>query len=380
MYRLLDNIRILDLTRLLPGPYATLLLADLGAEIIKIEDPSGGDPVRTLPPLANDGTSYLFHWLHRNKASCALNLKTSVGREVFLKLAQRADAIIEGFRPGVTARLGVDYASVRSVKPDIVYCSLTGYGQSSPYRDHVGHDLNYISIAGLLGLTGQDEPVIPSVPVADLVGGTLAALSIVAALLKRARTGNGEYIDLALTDAALSLMALHFADYFGTQQSPQRGQLPLGGHYAFYAVYKTRDGRFLSLACLEPKFWQSFCERVQQRDWVARQFDPALTAEVQKLIESRSLAEWLSVLDSRQIPVTPLYEDLAAVLQDPHVQGRRLFVEELEQMASPIRLAQALPAPDRLAPHLGQQTDEILSELGFAPSTIAGWRREGVIA
>lgn len=380
MYRLLDGLRILDLTRLLPGPYATLLLADLGAEVIKIEDPNEGDPVRALQPLYSDGTSYLFHLLHRNKASVALNLKTSAGREIFLKLAQRADAVIEGFRPGVVARLGVDYASVRAVKSDIIYCSLTGYGQSGPYRDRVGHDLNYISIAGLLGLTGEREPVIPGVPVADLVGGTLAAFYISAALLKRARTGDGEYIDLSLTDAALSLMTLHFAHYFGAHQSPQRGQLPLGGCFAFYSVYKTRDGRFVSLACLEPKFWQSFCERVQRRDWVARQFDPALKADVQTLIESRSLAEWLELFDPREIPITPVYEDLAAVLQDPHVQRRRLFVEGAEEIAAPVTLAQALIAPDRLAPRLGQQTDKILSELGYSPSAIARWRAEGIVA
>ncbi|MCI2430749.1 CoA transferase [Candidatus Acetothermia bacterium] len=379
MHRLLDGIRLLDLTRLLPGPYATLLLADLGAEVIKIEEPNEGDPVRALPPLHSDGTSYLFHLLHRNKASLALNLKTSVGREIFLKLAQSADAIIEGFRPGVTARLGIDYATTHAVKSDIIYCSLTGYGQSGPYRDYVGHDLNYISIAGLLGLTGQREPVIPGVPVADLVGGTLAAFYILAALLKRARTSDGEYIDLSLTDSVHSLMTLHFAHYFGAQQSSQRGQLPLGGHYACYSVYKTRDGRFLSLACLEPKFWQSFCESVQRRDWMARQFDPSLNADAQKLMESRPLAEWLNLLDPLQIPVTPVYEELSAVHQDPHLRRRRLFVEGLEQIAPPVTLAQALAAPDRLAPRLGQQTDEILSKLSFSQSAIARWRAEGIV-
>lgn len=377
MYKLLEGFRILDLTRLLPGPYATLLLADLGAEVIKIEAPNEGDPVRALPPLRSDGTSYLFHMLNRNKKSVALNLKSPEGRKIFLRLAQSADAIIEGFRPGVTTRLGIDYNSVRAVTSDIVYCSLTGYGQTGPYRDYVGHDLNYISIAGILGLTGERTPIIPGVPIADLAGGTLASFYLLAALLKRERGGGGEYIDLALTDAALSWMLLHFAEYFGAQHRLRRGGLPLGGRYAFYAVYKSRDGRFLSLACLEPKFWQTFCERVQRPHWRARQFDEALKTEVQQLFEERSLAEWLSVLDPQEIPITPVYEELSAVQQDPQLQRRGLFV--LEQIAAPVALSQALRASDQLAPLFGQQTDEILSDLGFAQSAMAKWRKESVI-
>ncbi len=379
MYKLLEGCRILDLTRLLPGPYATLLLADLGAEVIKIEAPHEGDPVRTLPPLHSDGTSYLFHLLNRNKKSVALNLKSPEGRKIFLELAQSAEAIIEGFRPGVTARLGIDYDSVRAVKSDIVYCSLTGYGQRGPYRDYVGHDLNYISIAGVLGLTGERAPVIPAVPIADLAGGTLASFYLLAALLQRERTGEGEHIDLALTDAALSLMTLHFAEYFGAQQSPRRGKLPLGGRYAFYAVYQARDGRFLSLACLEPKFWQKFCERVQRPHWRARQFDETLKSEVQQLFEERSLAEWLSVLDPQEIPITPVYEELSAVQQDPQLQKRKLTVAGLAQIAAPVTLAQATSTSDQLAPLLGQQTDEVLSELGFTEGALAKWRKESVI-
>ncbi|MCS6936370.1 MAG: CoA transferase [Candidatus Bipolaricaulota bacterium] len=380
MYKLLDEVRILDLTRLLPGPYATLLLADLGAHVIKIEDPKEGDPVRALSPRYRDGTSYLFHLLHRNKASVALNLKSQIGREILLKLAQTADVLIEGFRPGVTARLGIEYAAVRAVKPDIIYCSVTGYGQDGPYSEHVGHDLNYISLAGILGLTGREEPVIPGVPIADLIGGALAAFYIVAALQRRARTGAGAYIDLSLTDAALSLMTLHWADYVGAHRDLKRGQLPLGGYYACYAVYKTKDGRFLSLACLEPKFWQAFCERVQRPEWVGRPFDPSLKAEVQRLIETRSLEEWLSVLDPKQVPITPVYEELREIWNDPHLRRRRLWVEGLEQLAAPARLAEVRIEGDRLAPALGQQTEEVLRELGIAPDAIARWRAEGVIA
>lgn len=376
MYKLLESFRILELTRLLPGPYATLLLADLGAEVIKIEEPPAGDPVRAVPPLYDD-TSHLFHLVNRNKKSVALNLKSAAGRAIFLKLAQIADAVIEGFRPGVMTRLGVDYDAVRTVKPDIVYCSLTGYGQTGPYRQAPGHDLNYMAIAG--ALTGHDAPVIPNLPIADLAGGTLAAFYLVAALLKRARTGQGEYIDLALTDAALSWMTLHFAEFFSSPQNPRRGALPLGGGYPCYSLYKTCDGRFLSVACLEPQFWRSFCEKMGRLDLSARQFESALTGELRELFQTRTREEWLQLL--AELPVAPVYEDLSAVLQDPQVQARGLFfaIEGVEQIASPGFLPKAPREPDRLAPKLGAQTPEILSSLGCSADEIARWREQGVI-
>jgi crotonobetainyl-CoA:carnitine CoA-transferase CaiB-like acyl-CoA transferase len=243
--RPLDGITVLDLTRLLPGAVATMMLGDFGAQVIKIEEPPAGDPMRQSRAGINHPSGY-FLVTNRNKRSLTLNLKHEAGREVFLKLVEKADVVIEGFRPGVMERLGLDYETLRQLNPRLIYCALTGYGQDGPYRHQAGHDINYISTAGLLGVNGAKDgpPTIPGVQIADLAGGSLhSVIGILLALQARAQTGVGQMVDISMTDCSLALMYIPFAIYLANQAQPQRGAEGLTGRYACYHVYETKDGR-----------------------------------------------------------------------------------------------------------------------------------------
>jgi len=385
MRDLLAGIRVLDLTRLLPGPYATLLLADLGAEVIKIEEPSTGDPVRWTPPFVN-GKSYRFLLLNRNKKSLTLNLKNPQGREIFLKLAHTADAILEGFRPGAVQRLGIDYEAVRKIKPDIIYGSLTGFGQEGPYRERVGHDINYISIAGLLSLTGHEKPVIPGVPVADLAGGMFAALTLLAALIKRNRSLRGAYIDLSMTDCVLSFLGIHAAEYFATGQSLKPSETVLTGGFPCYAIYETKEGKFITIGALEEKFWANLCRALGKEEYTPYQFSlekrEEIFASFKKLFKSRTRDEWLAFFDQREIPIAPV-NDLKEAFDDPQIRHRGLLIEtenkKIKQIGFPAKYAESFERQDQLAPALGEHTDEILRALGCNEKQLEKLRREGVI-
>lgn len=384
MYPFLADTVILDLTRLLPGPYGSLLLADLGAQVIKIEEPLQGDPVRWMPPFANE-MSYRFALLNRNKKSFSLNLKTTESREIFFELTQKADIIFEGFRPGVVERLGIDYESIKKINKRIIYCSLSGYGQCGPYRDRVGHDINYIGLAGLLYLTGNaDRPIIPGVPVADLAGGMFAALSMIAALHARDATGHGSYIDISMTDAIISWMSLHMAELFGTGQSPQRGSLPLAGGWPYYNIYETSDGKFLSLGALEEKFWQNTCNALEVPEYAALQFSEEKRAEIfaklKSIFKSATLEDWLQRLEKLEIPIAPV-NDVQAVFSDPQVRNRRMRIEsnKFSQIGFPAQFSACAPVPPKAPPKLGDHTEEILKKLGYAQEKIDSLRKKGVI-
>jgi len=356
----LAGARVLDLTQLLPGPYATLLLVGLGAEVIKVEPPAG-DPLRSMPPLLSEGTSPRFAALNRGKKSVVLNLKRASERQRFVELLKSADALVEGFRPGVAGRMGVDYGALKALKPDLVYCSLTGYGQRGPYRDHVGHDLNYIGIAGVLSLTGQEPPTIPGVPLADLAGGSFAALSLLAALWQRERTGQGRYLDLALSDSAFQLMVLHLAEFSVTGQSPQPQSTVLTGGYPCYNVYETADRRWLTVGCLEPKFWAALCERLGLKHLVGQQFVTGKQREdVFDTLRARFLEHpldhWLKLLDPTRVPVGPVH-DVQAACDDPQLRSRGLS-SLLPYLPSPL----GADNPPGTFPQLGQHNAELLGD------------------
>lgn len=321
----LGGIRILDLTQLLPGPYATLLLADLGAEVVKVEPP-GGDPMRLMPPFLSDGKSARFVALNRGKKSVALNLKDPADHAKLLSLVKTTGALLEGFRPGVMCRLRLDEPSLRALKPDLVYCSLSGYGQNGPYRDRVGHDLNYVGVAGLLSMTGAQQPAIPGVPVADLAGGMFAALRVLAAMWRQRQTGQGCYLDVSLTDSAFHWMLLHVAEAATTGEDPEPQEMPLTGGYPCYNVYQTQDGKWLTLGCLEPRFWEALCRALGLEALIPQQYAQgaqreAVFEQLRRLFRSKPLEAWLRELDPTRIPIGPVH-GVCEALADAQVKAR----------------------------------------------------------
>jgi crotonobetainyl-CoA:carnitine CoA-transferase CaiB-like acyl-CoA transferase len=347
----LSGIRILDLTRLLPGAFCTMLLADMGADVIKIEEPSGGDYMRWTPPLV-DGQSALFNALNRNKRSLALNVKLDAGRELLLKLVERADVLVEGNRPGVMGRLGLGWPVVHARNPKLVMCSITGYGQDGPFAARAGHDINYVATSGVLGLNGPrgGAPVPLSVQVADIGGGGLQpAVAILGAVIGVMRDGEGRWIDASMTDGAASWLALAFAALAGGEEVA-RGDQRLSGRYACYRVYECRDGRYYSVGALEPKFWSALCGALQRPDLVEQQFseDAATQGAVEAIFMARTRDEWEELLAPLDACCEPVL-DLDEVASHPQIAARRA-------------LAKMNEGGD--APRLGEHSAAILSEVG----------------
>ena len=389
-----DDVMILDLSRLLPGPYCSLLFADLGARVIRVEEPGVGDYYRVTPPFWKEsgvGASYLL--LNRNKESLTLNLKSDEGKTVFRQLVQRSDVLLESFRPGVMERLGLGIEVLRALNPALIYCAITGYGQNGPYRDRVGHDVNYMGYAGALSITGERGrgPVMPGVQVADLGGGALlAAFAIASALYHRRVTGQGQFIDVAMTDGVLSWLAIYFGPFFATGRVPERGEERLNGGWVCYGIFETKDGQFVTLGALEPKFWQNFCRQVGREEWMARQYEggarrDALEADLRALFKTKTQSEWLSLLNSEDICAGPV-QTLDGVVKDPQFQARGLFASvehpalgTLPQIAFPVKLSATPATIRRPPPALGEQTEFILQELGYSIADVARLREAGVI-
>ncbi len=358
----LAGTRILDLTRLLPGPFCTMLLADLGADVIKIEEPRGGDPAR--------GYGAVFGLVNRNKRSVTLDLKSDTGREALLRLTERADAVVEGFRPGVMARLGLDFAVLSERNPQLVYASLSGFGQSGPYRDRPAHDLNYLALAGVLGYNldpASGRPVPPAAQIADLGGGTLGAVAILAALLSARQTGVGQMVDVSLFASAVTWLPTLVGGLFQTGRAPEPGEAMLAGGLAQYDVYATADGRHVALGALEPRFLANFLAVVDRSDLTALAGDRArLGDELRALFATRTLAEWVSLLDGVETCFAPV-NTLAEAMADPQAQALGLFtsVNGQPQLAPPFALSRTPATLRRPAPALGEHTVEVLAEIGL---------------
>lgn len=387
MPQTLEGVRVLDLSRMLPGPYCSMMLGDLGAEVIKVEEPKIGDPTRHTRPIV-DGQSAAFAQVNRNKKSIAIDLKQPEGRHLFIRLASTADCILEQFRPGVVDRLGVGYKSVSEINPRIVYCSLTGFGQDGPHRDRSGHDLNYLALSGVLGLTTDErgKPVIPGVQLADLAGGMIAGFAILAALLARERTGLGQYVDVSMFDVMLSMLPIPAAHHFAGKTIPVGGKYVLSGAYPFYNVYQTSDARFMTLGALEPKFWANFCLTVGREDLIARQFDEgelreSLFEEVRTIFKSRTRSEWVELMRAADCCCEPV---LAMTEAFAHAQTRaREMVREsssiTDQLGFSYKLSDTPPRETRPAPALGENTAELLDEIGVSRDERARLRQAGVI-
>ena len=388
----LSGVKVLDLSRLLPGPYCTLMMADYGAEVIKIEEPEVGDYIRWRKPAINGiGARHLT--INRNKKSVELNLKSEEGKEIFKKLAASADVILESFRPGVMDRLGIGYEEILKINEGIVYCSLTGYGQTGPYSQLPGHDINFIGYSGILGLIGQKDgkPVIPGVQIADLGGGALMALSaITMALLHKERTGKGQYIDVSMMDGAVSWLYAAASDYFASGEIPKRGKNRLDGHYAFYSIYETKDGKFLSVGAAEKKFWKELCQLVGKPEWIelhegSEEIQEQLKVDMSELFQQRNLKEWLDLLQTKDTCVGPIY-DLDELYSDPQIIERELLTKmnhpiagEIQQIGFPIKFSHTPGEIYMHSPLLGEHTEEILLQLAYSKASIEELKNKGVI-
>ncbi|MBI4301175.1 MAG: CoA transferase [Chloroflexi bacterium] len=400
----LAGIKILDLSRLAPGPYCTMLLGDLGADVLKIEEPFGlaGRRVEQSQGTRDTGfvgsttvseRSVAFDALERNKKSMTLNLKTEEARRIFYRLTEKADVVVEGFRPGVVKRLAVDYETLSSINPGIIYCSISGYGQDGPYRDMVGHDVNYISVAGALGLIGWpgSRPSIPHNILADFAGGGMhAALAIMVALWAREKTGQGQYLDIAMTDGVLHLMASLASSYFATGHVPGKGNTRLSGAVPYYNIYETKDAKYISIGALEPWFYANLCRILGREDLI-----PYQNAYGQKAAEIRSIFqevfrtktrdEWFALLRQTDVCVGPVY-NFDEVFSDPQIIHRQMVIElehpvvgTVKQVGISVKLSKTPGQVRDFAPYLGEHTEEVLLSLGYDPENIGNMRDKGVI-
>ena len=407
----LEGVRVLDLSRLLPGGFCSLLLADFGADVLKVEDTGMGDYIRWSPPFydgAHDSArSALFLSLNRNKRSIRLDLKSDGGRQALLRLVREYDVVLESFRPGVLDRLGVGYERMREENPGIVYCAISGYGQDGPKRDSSGHDMNYLGLIGLLGLTGElgGEPVQAAGQIADLGGGALmAAFGILAALRERdgapgarggegagrAGSGEGQMVDVSMADGALSWLAMVAGAHFADGAVPRRGELPLAGSLVCYRPYECSDG-WVTLGALEPKFWQAWCRGVGREELIAVQFErpgSAAHAQVQDIFRSRSRAEWEAFASEHDCCLEPVLE-LDEALDSDLVRARGMVVEidqpgaerTVRQLGVPVKLTRTPGEHGRLpGPALGEHTEAVLLAAGYSRAEVDELLSSGAVA
>jgi alpha-methylacyl-CoA racemase len=402
----LQGIRVLDLSRLLPGGFCSLLLADFGADVLKVEDTGMGDYIRWSPPYYEgaheSARSALFLSLNRNKRSIRLDLKNEQGREALLRLVREYDVVLESFRPGVLDRLGVGYERMREENPGLVYCAISGYGQDGPKREASGHDMNYLGLIGLLGLTGErgGPPVQAAGQVADLGGGALmAAFGILAALRERdgggpgsdsPGSGEGQLVDVSMADGALSWLAMVAASYFAGDAVPHRGDLPLAGSLVCYRPYECADG-WVTLGALEPKFWQGFCRGVEREDLIAAQFErpgSAAHGQVAEIFMARTRDEWEAFARENDCCLEPVLE-LDEALSSELVAAREMVVEldqpgaqrPVRQLGLPVKLTRTPGDHARLpGPALGEHTEEVLLATGYSEAQVAELLSAGAAA
>jgi crotonobetainyl-CoA:carnitine CoA-transferase CaiB-like acyl-CoA transferase len=397
----LEDIKIIDLSWQGPGPFCSMILGDLGAEVIRVGPPPAAGARQAARQTGSRAVAHQAS--NRNKKSILLDLKSEEGRNIFYRMAKESDVIVDGFRPGVVKRLGIDYQTVSEVNPGIIYCAISGYGQDGPYRDLPGHDINYISIAGALNLIGEAgrQPVIPLNLVADYGGGGMsAAIGILGAIIARGKTGKGQYIDISLTDTVISLLTQSVLDgYFLSGIAPRRGESSLGGGYPNYTIYETRDGRFISFGCLEPWLWENLCREIGKEEYIP--FNPAgerlpehtgderrqeIFASLKQLFLTKTRDEWFDLLSQKNVPVGKVYS-LDEVVNDSQVLHREMVIEvehptegTVKQVGIAIKMSDTPGKVRNLAPLPGEQTDEILRGFGYNDEGIKQLRQQGIVS
>jgi crotonobetainyl-CoA:carnitine CoA-transferase CaiB-like acyl-CoA transferase len=395
----LAGIKVLDLTKLAPGPFCTMILGDLGADVIKVEEP--GPPTgRRAEQAGKAGTEgpgvpfsgSPFNALNRNKKSIGLNLKSGPGKEVFRRMVQRADVLVQEYRPGVAERLGIGYEQMSVRNDRLIYCAITGYGQDGPYRNLVGHDLNYIATAGVLSILGRagQLPTIPHNLIADYAGGGMhAAIGILAALVARTQTGRGQYVDISMMDGSMALMAQSFASFFANGRLPARGETPLDGAIPNYNLYETKDGKIITIGAIEPWFFANLCRALGREDLVEHEYNSARRAEIQEsfraIFRTKTRDEWFEILSRTDVCVGKM-NTLDEVEADPQVRARKMIVEldtpegrKVKQVGISVKLSETPGSIRSLAPTLGQHTEEVMHGLGYSDEQIEKWRADGSV-
>jgi crotonobetainyl-CoA:carnitine CoA-transferase CaiB-like acyl-CoA transferase len=388
----LEGIRVLDLSRLLPGPFATMILADFGAEVIKVESPIQGDYMRWWPPFYTKDTnkeSATFLHLNRNKKSIILNLKDAEGQEIFYRLAKKSDIVFESFRPGVMNKLKIDYDTISKINPQIIYCSLSGYGQNGPYKDLPGHDVNYLGVAGVGSLTGEpDHPKLIGVQIADIgAGGLNAVLAILMSIIVRNKTGRGQYIDVSMLDGSMTWLAFAFPRYLASKEIPMRGDDLLTGGRPGYGIYKTKDNKFVAVGALEKKFWMNLCTTIKREDLIE-----STDMEKKEIVEclksvmlTKTREEWFEISKQTDICISPVYE-LNEIAEDPQVQAREMIVDfederfgNIKYIGMPFKLSETPGSIRTRAPGYGEHTEEILRSLNYSDQEIETFHKNAVI-
>ncbi|WP_416757921.1 CaiB/BaiF CoA transferase family protein [Pseudomonas sp. BNK-6] len=389
----LASLKVLDFSTLLPGPFASLLLADMGAEVLRIESPTRMDLLRVLPPH-DHGVSASHAYLNRNKRSLALDLKRPEALEVIQQLLQDHDIVLEQFRPGVMERLGLGYEALKAINPRLIYVSITGYGQTGPYKDRAGHDINYLALAGLASQTGRrDQGPLPlGIQAADIAGGSLhGVIGLLAAVIARQHSGQGQHLDISMTDCVFSLNAMAGAGYLACGVEPGMEQQVLNGG-SFYDYYRSRDGRWLSVGSLEPVFMQQLCQALGRPELAVQGLSPmpeqqrALKQALQIEFEKHDFAELCQLFAGLDACVEPVLS-LAEAVEHPQLQARQLLSQvpredgsPQTQMACPLKFSDGLPEPRHIGARLGAHSDQVLAELGYSAERIEELRRSQVIA
>lgn len=386
----LEGIRVLDFTAFIPGQYCGMLLADMGADVIKVERPGGLGAGLSPHMVRRVGATKS---VDRNKRSIGMNLSNLEARKVFYKLAETADVVLEGFRPGVTKRLGVDYETLSKINPRIIYCAITGYGQDGPYRDLVGFDICYAATAGALSMIGQKDgpPAIPANLLGDMAGGGLhAAYGIVLAILARQKTGKGQFIDMAMVDGVISIMTQAFYIYFWDNHLPERGNDFDTGAMPDYNLYQCRDGKYLAVAALLPNFWADLCRAIGREDLIPHQAATGAKKEdvfraLRQAFLAKTRDEWFDLLTKTEASVAKV-NDLEEATHDPQMRHRQMFFEleepkkgKTRQVGIAVKLSETPGCVRSLAPEIGQHTDEIMAALGYSREEIARLRQAGVV-